>query len=50
VKGEGLVESPMMVVQEIVSAPISVGTKGMKKGDSQSSEEKGAQLPPVLLC
>jgi len=30
-----------MVIQELVAVPIFVGTEEMKKGESQSTEEKG---------
>jgi len=46
-KDEGFVESSVMVLQEMVKVPISVGTTKLKKDGAPSPEEEGHQSPQV---
>jgi len=46
--GEGFGESPVMVLQEVTSAPDSPGAgEGKKEAESLSSTEKPSPSPPI---
>ena len=45
--GEGLEESPVMVLQKTVSVPDSTGTNEAKKEESLSFDGKVSPSPPV---
>ena len=47
--GEGLEESPIMVLQKTVSVPDSGGTDEQKEEESLSSNEKVGPSSPVPL-
>ena len=46
-RNEGVVESPMMVLQGVTIVPISTGIITLKKEGAPNQAEEGHQSPPI---